>query len=235
MRQNGHGAEFTGRYDQTAADYQRQPTKPVIDGEPIYEGHPIAFNAKNFGHSVAADVRRPLFWDLFSGACGHTYGHHSVWQMWEPGREPINNPLLPWTDAMDAPGAEQMKFGRRLIESRPILTRIPDDEIVVTDRVPTAVPGAGRYRFVGTRDERGTYAMVYVPVGRPFKVRLDKIKGSKVKAWWYNPRTGQAQSIGTFGNQGQHEFVSPDLVEALDWILVLDDAAANYPAPGNRN
>ncbi len=37
MRQNGHVAEFTGRYDNTARDYARTPIKPVIDGEPIYE------------------------------------------------------------------------------------------------------------------------------------------------------------------------------------------------------
>ena len=61
-----------------------QPIKPVLDGEPIYEDHPISFKAKELGHSIAADVRRPLYWDLFSGACGHTYGHHSVWQMWAP-------------------------------------------------------------------------------------------------------------------------------------------------------
>ena len=61
MRQNGHGTEFTGRYDKTKNDYGRTPIKPVIDGEPIYEGHPISFNAKNLGHSVAADVRRPLY------------------------------------------------------------------------------------------------------------------------------------------------------------------------------
>ncbi len=72
------------------------PVKPVIDGEPVYEDHPVNFDAKKLGHSIAADVRRALYWDLFSGACGHTYGHHSVWQMWQPGRNPINNPLLPW-------------------------------------------------------------------------------------------------------------------------------------------
>ena len=108
MRQNGHTADFTGRYDQTQVDYQRTPTKPVIDGEPIYEDHPVSFNAKNFGHSIAADVRRPLCWDLFSGACGHTYGHHSVWQMWSPGKGPINNPLQPWNEAINQPGATQM-------------------------------------------------------------------------------------------------------------------------------
>ena len=31
MRQNGHVAEFTGRYDMTRADYDRTPVKPVLD------------------------------------------------------------------------------------------------------------------------------------------------------------------------------------------------------------
>ena len=35
-----------------------EPVKPVLDGEPVYEDHPIAFKAKDNGHSIAADVRR---------------------------------------------------------------------------------------------------------------------------------------------------------------------------------
>jgi hypothetical protein len=232
MRQNGHGTEFTGRYDQTRADYDRTPVKPVIDGEPLYEGHPIAFNAKDLGHSIAADVRRPLYWDLFSGACGHTYGHHSIWQMWTPERKPINNPLVTWDEALDAPGAAQMLHGRRLIESRPFLTRVPDDSLIVTDRVPTSVPGAGRYRFVATRDSSGSYAMIYAPVGRAFEVRMDKLAGAKVRAWWFNPRTGGAAEAGDFPNTGEREFVPPDKGELIDWVLVLDDAAKGFPPPG---
>ena len=232
MRQNGHGTEFTDHYSQTRVDYDRKPIKPVLDGEPLYEGHPISFNAKALSHSIAADVRRPLYWDLFSGACGHTYGHHSIWQFWKPGRSPINNPLMTWTEAIDEPGANQMLHGRRLIESRPFLTRIPDDTVIVTDRVPTSVPGSGRYRFVATRDSSGSYAMVYAPIGRAFKVRMDKITGPKVKAWWFNPRTGEATAIGEFPNAGEREFVPPDKGELLDWVLVLDDVAKNFPPPG---
>jgi len=93
MRQNGHAIDFDGRYDATRADYARtNPVKPVIDGEPVYEDHPVNFKPKELGHSVAADVRRTIYWDLFGGACGHTYGHHSVWQMYAPGRQPINPP-----------------------------------------------------------------------------------------------------------------------------------------------
>jgi hypothetical protein len=236
MRQNGHVPEFTGRYDQTRVDYNRTPVKPVLDGEPIYEDHPVAFNAKNLGHSIGGDVRRPLYWNLFTGACGHTYGHHSVWQMWQPGRNPINGPLMPWFEAIDQPGASQMQFGRRLIESRPFVALIPDDSIIVTDpRVPTSVPGAGRYRFVATRDEAGTYAMVYAPVGRTFSVRMDAIKGPKVNAWWFNPRNGESKPAGEFANQGRQQFTPPDKGEMLDWVLVLDDAAKGYPPPGQTN
>lgn len=234
MRQNGHAVDYTGRYDQTRADYNRQPVKPVLDGEPVYEDHPVDFNAAKSGHSTAADTRRPLYWDLFSGACGHTYGHHSVWQMWSPGRAPINNPLMPWYDAIQQPGAGQMQHGKNLLLSRPFLTRVPDDTVIVTDRVPTAVPGAGKYRFVATRDEAGTYALVYAPIGRKFKVRMETIRGPKVIAWWFNPRDGKASRIGDFPNTGEREFLPPSPGELLDWVLVLDDAAKKYPLPGKH-
>jgi hypothetical protein len=235
MRQNGHVAEFTGRYDQTRADYDRTPIKPVLDGEPIYEDHPVSFEPQKLGHSVAADVRRPLYWDLFSGACGHTYGHHSVWQMFDPAKGgPINNPLMPWHEAIKQAGAGQMQHGRALIESRPFLTRVPDNSIIVTDKVPTSVPGAGTRKYVATRDSEGTYALVYAPIGRPFEVKLNVIRGPKVKAWWFNPRDGSSKSIGTYENVGTRTFDPPQNGELLDWVLVLDDVARKYPAPGSK-
>ena len=106
--------------------------------------------------------------------------------------------------------------------------------MIVTDRVPTSVPGAGRYFFVATRDSEGSYAMVYSPVGRKFKVRMDKINGPQVKAWWFNPRDGKAREAGTFSNNGDREFTPPDYGEQLDWVLVLDEAAKNFPPPGTR-
>ena len=234
MRQNGHVPEFTGRYDATRADYDRTPVKPVLDGEPIYEDHPVSFDAKKLGHSIAADVRRPLYWNLFTGAFGHTYGHHSVWQMWTEGRKPINNPLRPWHEAIEAPGARQMQHGRALVESRPLRTRIPDQSLIVPGRVPTSMPGAGRYQFVAARDEAGTYAMIYAPVGRPFTVRMDALTGPTLKAWWYNPRTGEATAIGSFPRAGTREFTPPDAGEMIDWVLVLDDETRGYPPPGRH-
>jgi len=234
MRQNGHSLSYTERYYMTNDDYRIEPAKPVIDAEPVYEDHPINFNPDANGHSTSADIRRPLYWDLFSGAFGHTYGHHSVWQMWAPSRDPINRPLMPWYEAIDQPGAFQMMYGRLLMESRPFLTRIPDNTIIVTDRIASSVPGNGSYRYVATRDEAGTYAMIYVPVGRKFSVRMDAIKGKEVAAWWFNPRNGDAKEIGKYANSGIQIFTTPTPGENLDWILVLDDSSANYPAPGTK-
>ncbi len=234
MRQNGHVAEYGSRYDLTRQDYARTPTKPVIDGEPIYEDIPVSFTSKSYGHSIAADVRRPLYWDLFAGAFGHAYGHNSVWQMWKPDKPPVAEALMYWDEGINQPGGAQMQYGRWLMESRPFLTRVPDNSFIVAAQFPTSVPGTWRYRFVSTRDEAGSYAMVYAPIGRTFGVKMDVIKGAKVKAWWYNPRDGKATAIGEFEANGERRFSPPDTGEVLDWVLVLDDAAKNYPPPGTR-
>jgi hypothetical protein len=139
---------------------------------------------------------------------------------------------MPWSEALDQPGAGQMQHGRRLMESRPSPDRVPDDAVIVPAGVPTSVPGAGLKRFVATRDARGRFAMVYAPVGRAFSVRMDKVAGPTVRAWWFNPRTGAAAQIGEFPNTGTRRFDPPDRGEQLDWVLVLDDASRGYPPPG---
>jgi len=144
--------------------------------------------------------------------------------MYDPQRgKPINNPLMPWFQAIDQPGAGQMQFGRRLIESRPFLTRVPDDSVIVTG--PRADERA-RYWTLSlraTRDIDGTYAMVYAPVGRSFKVRMDVIKRPNVKAWWFNRAAARRRPSESFWNTGEREFLPPDVGEHLDWVLVLDD------------
>jgi hypothetical protein len=236
MRQNGHQAEFTGRYDHTRVDYDSTPIKPVLDAEPMYEDHPVGFKAKEFGYATASDIRRPLYWNLFTGAFGHTYGNHAIWQMFDPKRyQPVNAPLMPWFEAINQPGASQMQHAENLLLSRPFLSRVPDDSIIVPGVNSNIMPGAGRSRFVATRDTGGTYAMVYAPVGRAFKVRMEVIKNLQVKAWWFNPRDGECTSIGTFENRGEREFTSPNPGETLDWVLVLDDANQNFPPPGRTS
>ena len=63
---------------------------------------------------------------------------------------------------------------------------------------------------------------------------MEKITGARVDAWWFNPRDGTASALGTFENRGVRTFTPPNPGELLDWVLVLDDAAKNFPPPGSR-
>jgi hypothetical protein len=233
-RQNGHNPDYK-EFDKTLKDYQLTPVKPVIDIEPLYEDHPLYFKPEEFGHSIAADVRRPLYWNLFNGAAGHTYGHHSIWQFYGEGREPVNRPLMTWREAILQPGGNQMQYGKKLVLSRDFLHRVPAPELVPDSLVSTSVPGAGRYRFTGLRGADQSWAMIYVPVGRSFSVDTSKLTGEVIRAWWFNPRDGTAALIGDLKRQERMLFGTPTPGEALDWVLVLDDASRNYPAPGSRD
>ena len=58
-------------------------------------------------------------WIYFPAHVGHTYGCHDIWQFYSTDREAINGPHVYWPEAMELPGANQMKFVRRLMESHP--------------------------------------------------------------------------------------------------------------------
>jgi hypothetical protein len=225
MQQTGHGlAEKTMPWARITADYERTPTKPVIDGEPLYEDHPLAFAAKVNGYSFDAHVRQRAYWDTFSGACGHTYGNHAVWQMYAPGRQPVNGPLMYWYEAILRPGGAEMQYVRALIESRPFFSRVPDQSVVVN-------PLDGADRIAATRGDG--YLFVYSGQGRPFTVNMGKILGDKLKAWWFNPRSGTSRELGIYPNTGTREFSCPSEGFGSDWVLVLDDAERNFPQPGS--
>lgn len=227
MQQTGHSrAERTQCWNRIAKDYERASTKPVIDGEPLYEDHPLEFRAKDYGYSFDAHVRQRAYWDLFSGACGHTYGNHAVWQMFDSQRTPVNGPLMIWREAIRRPGAAQMAFAKRLIESRPVLSRVPDPSMIVN-----ALEGSDH--IVATRGDG--YAFVYSAEGRAFTVRLGKISGDQIRASWMNPRDGTARDAGTFANGGEKDFKCPSEGFASDWVLVLDDTSKHYPVPDVRS
>ncbi|MBZ5583267.1 MAG: glycoside hydrolase family 140 protein, partial [Acidobacteriia bacterium] len=224
MQQTGHGlADSTASWARIAKDYERQPVKPVIDGEPLYEDHPLAFRSRDNGYSFDAHVRQRAWWDVFAGACGHTYGNHSVWQMYAPGRQPVNGPLFYWYEAIRRPGSGQMQYVRALVESRPYLSRVPDQSLV-------ADALAGADHIAAARGDG--YAFLYSPQGRRFTVDLAKAGKSSLKAWWYNPRTGTAAEAGMFDATGQRQFTCPSEGFGSDWVLVLDEASRNFPTPG---
>jgi uncharacterized protein DUF4038/collagenase-like protein with putative collagen-binding domain len=233
MRQNGHG-DRTKVWQRIADDYAREPVKPVLDGEPLYEDHPIGFDSVNQGYSNAHDIRRFLYLELFAGAFGHTYGHHTVWQFHAPKRgEGINRPLENWQEALESPGAWQVRHARALLESRPFLDRIPDQGLVVPSSVPDAVPGTGARRIQGTRAADGRYGMVYSASSRSYVLCTDFLSGDVLRFWSFNPRDGTHVDLGLFDKRLRVQVSPPFLGENADFVLVVDDARQSFPPPGS--
>ena len=221
MFQTGHCRE-NNVWDRIQIVYNRTPVKPVLDGETLYEDHPVCFNAKDLGTSSAYDIRKHAYLDVFAGAFGHTYGCHDIWQMYAPNRTPVNGPHFPWYVAIDLPGATQMKHLRWLIESRPMLDRIPDQSLV-----KDALGANDRIQATRGKD----YVFVYTSQGKPISVNLGKISGKEVSAFWYNPKNGETKDDTRFENAGQKTLTPPSSGYGHDWVLVIDDASKNYDKP----
>lgn len=222
MFQTGHCRD-NDVYNRITGSYERPNTKPVVDGEPIYEDHPVCFNANDLGTSNAYDIRKALYLDVFAGAFGFTYGCHDVWQMFRSIATPVNGPHLFWKNALELPAANQLKFLKRLIESRPILERVPDQSLIIENN------NSAYERIQATRGN--DYAFIYSALGKGFTVNMEKISGSLLMAYWFNPKNGQVQEIGSFENRGIRQFTPPSSGYGQDWVLVLDDAAKKYPKP----
>ncbi len=240
MLQSGHviDAEAYGMAENHTLIAQAlalSPPKPVLDGEPIYEDTPDGIWVHRDVSRPRADgpaVRRKAYWAVFAGACGHTYGHNDVYGFFEPAF-PGQVQALPqgpgqrgsWRTSLDAEGASQIKYLRFLIESRPSPDRIPDQSLVAGD------PGKGLDYVASTRAVDGSWAMLYLPRGKPVKAVLSKLTGDRVRAWWFDPRSGSVTPGGEYEPHGEREFTPPSSADGRDWVLMLDDAAKGYPPP----
>jgi hypothetical protein len=228
MLQSGHAARDIIDWGMIWVDYQKQPTKPILDGEANYEDHPINWQPQN-GYFNDFDVRREAYWAVFTGACGQTYGCHDIWQFYTKSREPVSAARTEWKEALQLPGASQMQHLRALMESRPYLTRVPDQSLL---KSPAGKDGD---HCQATRDSEGSYAFVYIPNGRTVKLDLGRLSGAHIKVWWFDPRDGGANPAGERDAKGAQDFTPPAPAkpgDANDWVLVLDDASKQFPPPG---
>jgi hypothetical protein len=194
-----------------------------MDGEPRYEDHPINWQPDSLGWFNEMHVRQAAYWNLFTGSHGHTYGCHPVWQMAAPGSEPVGYARHYWYDVLDLPGAAQMLNVRRLMESRPVLSRVPFQEVVLN-------PGDAYSHITATKGDG--YWMIYSPVGKSIVLDGTFLTAEWYTGWWFDPRSGKSVSLGKIVKKSNMSFPSPSEGPGFDWVLVLDESGRNFPAPG---
>ncbi len=221
MIQSGH-ARRRFNHAMITQDYARTPPKPVLDGEPGYEHHQDEFNPAN-GYLDATDCRQEFFWSVLSGACGHTYGSHSVWGFWAP---PVNDYkfldrpahfCMDWRQALDGDGANAMRIARDIVLSRDFLNARP-----MPDAVLDQLPGANHVPVLMGPD----YLMAYFAQGVGAAFDSSKLPFRAFRITWINPRTGQETAAGNGHADARLPFTPPTGGRGQDWVLVLDKLPA---------
>lgn len=179
MMQSGHGRPSPYCFDMMLEDYHRQPTKPVMDGEPCYEDHPINFDAAN-GYYDAYDVRLAAYRNLFCGACGNTYGHHSIWGF---RREDERSAYYPnaWETALHRPGAENIRIYAQFIADHPWYHMVPMPELVLDNPHNAAFTAAA-----ATEDA----VYLYLPAGVGVRLDMAKLPFVPTKSTLFSPQDG---------------------------------------------
>ncbi|MEG1585504.1 MAG: glycoside hydrolase family 140 protein [Bacteroidales bacterium] len=202
------------------ASMSKQPMKPVIDGEPIYENIPHGLHNPNETLWKDYDCRRYAYWSVFAGAFGHTYGNNSVMQMIKPGVGGAYGATMPWYDALKDPGFSQTKYLKNLMLTFPYFERVPDQSVIVGKN------GTRYDRAIATRGN--DYMLIYNYTAIPMDIDLTKISGNKKNAWWYNPKNGDLEYIDAYDNKVTT--FQPDVAYSSgnDRVLILVDAAKNY-------
>jgi hypothetical protein len=227
MFQSGHGGGHdVPCWEMVSKDRNMLPVKPTLDAEPNYEDHPVNPWPKwvtDSGYYRAYDVRRQTYRSVFAGACGVTYGHHAIWQFMGDRQEAINYPDRGWVNAMDRPGAYQAGYLRRLMESRPLLSRQPDSSLI-----PGQV-GKGKMHMEAFTGDNGHFMMLYMPVGRKLTISTHALKAGSLNGWWFDPKNASVtKAILTPVSKDQLNVEPPALGDGNDWVLVIDDAERRY-------
>jgi len=209
-----HFGEDNWRYVQ--ADYPLAPIKPTLDGEPSYENIPHGLHDSLAKRWLAADLRRYAYWSVFAGGAGFTYGENAVMQFNTMGDVGANFGVESnWKKVIQAPGANQMQYLKRLMLSKPFFDRVPAQEILASNN------GEKYDYLLATKGKN--YAFVYTFTGKNITINSSTLDFEINKAFWFNPRNGKQTSIHFTRNATLTVFDPPGIsTNGNDWVLILE-------------
>ncbi len=213
-------------YELALSDWNLKNPKPTINSEPCYEAHGINYAIDDNGYFTSTDVRLAAYWSVFSGAAGFTYGAQPIWQFTDSTRKKHSKmTLTSWQEALDLPGAGQIRYLKELMEGVINSELKPDPSVILE--------GEGNCGSYVRALSNKSSAYVYIPTGNKVKIRLGILSGKTIVATWLDPRTGEKTAIGEFPNSGEKLFEPPGISKELtwlrngrgcDWVLIINDS-----------
>lgn len=163
MYQSSHDRDSQRLAYQLAERFYRMPVKrPIVNGEPCYEG--IA--GGKFNRFSRSEVRRAVWWSLLSGAkAGVAYGALGIWNWHRLGAtfygEAYAGPSFDWRTALGFEGAFDVAFAKWLFEKFDLFDIEPANELLAVNE-PDVRVGQGRGKVA-----------VYTPYSWTLKLKAD--------------------------------------------------------------
>lgn len=170
MYQSGHLIELQYLTHKLAdVFYKKEVKRPVLNGEPCYEGSGYGFK---YGRFTNFDVRKAMWQSILSGAkAGFTYGAHGIWNWHKKGKSfngaHFSSMPYDWKTALRLKGAWDVSFGKEMFE------RYNMFDIEPVNRV---LDNAEEIKMAASKD--WDKIVIYVPYSTDIKIDadLDKYK-----------------------------------------------------------
>ncbi len=201
-----------------ARNYALSPFMASMMGEDWYEGEHLM---------TELQLKEEAYWAVLSGCTlGRIFGNNAIWSMGGPSETMGQT----WQSQLGSAGSVSQSWLGKLMRSREFWKMIPD----TNNTVMTAGYGSGLTLSVDAITSDGQTIIAYIPNGNGTTVTVDMTQItsaiSTANCWWFNPTDGSTTLIGSYANSGTQDFTPPD---SNDWVLVIDAADANLPAPGS--
>lgn len=207
----------TSIFNPALIQYNRANAKPFFLLESAYE---------NEHSSTPLSLRKQAYWTVLSGGIvGHLFGACPMWHFNAPSASGFCDSSTTWQNQLSSPGSTTLAYVGKLFLSRPFFKLVPDQ----AHTVMTNGYSSGTTFAQTARAADGSSIISYIPTQRAVTIDMTKVSGTQATAWWFNPSTGAATLINTYATIGTQTFTPSN---NNDWVLVIDNASLNFPAPG---
>ncbi|MFG1707032.1 DUF4038 domain-containing protein [Nonomuraea sp. M3C6] len=222
--QEGHN-RVDGVSDYWLKQYQQTPVRPVVEAEANYEGIDVFWD----NHAIVQtwQTRESAWKARVGGVAGNDYGAAGVW--WacytpdDPDWNCQNFGSTPWNEGLFLPGAAQMGYLKAFFTALPWSRLAPAPTAITW---AATVPTDTQLAFASATPDR-SHTVVYYPHrldgGAPYRGSLTGLPRGHYVMKWFNPRSGQYTSAGSFTVTTAHGSAQlpPQLTAADDWTLLV--------------
>lgn len=219
----------TSLYRECKAAFGRTPIMPYFLIEAAYE---------NEHHSSQEQLRSQVYWTILSGGFGFIFGNCPIWHF---DSAPNWCGISDWKSQLDSSGSFSMMQVNNLFKSREWHLLVPDfqhealidgygfwDELLGSLRLSRTHFNTDDY-VTAAITKNGNTMIAYLPSSRKIRIDMSKISGTAANCWWFKPSDGSTLKIGSYQTSGTRWFEPPS---KGDWVIVIDNASLNLPAPG---